>query len=232
MPITIERIERTDPRMSLNALASYLMGTATKRRSILAQQKRPAPVGVAYYQAAQEAITRFLLPQKRDELELVETLREWHATPVNSQYDRHRSQSNIEAVESFVEFHRQLRWLGFMATRGGNRQPQLEFGGLKLSVRPDLILRRTSPRFGELVGAVRLYFGKHQPLSEQAGRYSSAVLLEFLTQHHGDLQPNPKHTLVVDVFAQQVFQAPTASHRLLSDVKNACTEIARMWEIV
>jgi hypothetical protein len=232
MPTTIERIERTRPRMSLNALASYLTGTPTRRRSILAQQKRPAPVGMAYYQLAQEAIARFLVSPERDELQLVETLRQWHAAPINSEHDRHRWQSNIEAVESFAEFHRQLRWPGFSATRGGNRQPKLEFGGLELSVRPDVLLRRTSPRFGELIGAVRLYFGKHEPLSEQAARYSSAVLLEFLRQHHADLQPSPKHTLMVDVFGQKVFQAPASSHRLLSDVKNACMEIARMWEIV
>jgi hypothetical protein len=99
-------------------------------------------------------------------------------------------------------------------------------------VRPDLVLRRKSTRFGELVGAVRLYFGKHEPLSEQAARYSSAVLQEFLRQHHPESQPSPKQTLVIDVFNKEVFQAPSSSHRLLSDVKNACEEIARMWEVV
>jgi hypothetical protein len=218
--------------MSLNALAAYLTGTPTRRRSILAQQKRPAPVGMMYYQPAQEAIGKFLVAGERDELQLVDTLRQLHEAPVVTDHDRHRWQSNIAAIESFCEFQHQLRWPGFAATLGGNQQPKLEFGGLELSIRPDLLLERTSPRFGELVGAVRFYFGKHEPLSDQAGRYATATLLEFLRQHHAEREPSPKHTLVVDIFAQRIFTAPTSSQRLLSDVKNACTEIARMWEIV
>lgn len=225
MPTTIER---TEPRISLNALTAYLTGTPTRRRSIITQQKRPQPVGMRYYQPAQEAIARFLTSPERSELDLVKALEMLHSAPITTEHDAHRWQSNIQAIESFSEFQDQVRRHGFEASLGGNHQPKLEFGGLSVSVRPDVILRGEFPRFGPAFGAIRLYFNKHEPLTESSARYTAAVLLVFLRQHHADRQPMPKATLIVDVFGKAVFEAPAALQRLINDVKAASEEIATM----
>jgi hypothetical protein len=224
-------IERKEPRISLNALTAYMAGTPTQRGRIIAHQKRPQPVGMMYYQPAQDAIAKFLASSERDELRLVEAMHELQARPVASVFEQHRWNSNIHAIESLLEFHKQLDRPGYVASLGGNIQPKLQFNGLDLSVRPDVILRGESERFGPTIGAIRLYFGKHDPLTEVTGRYSSAVLLEFLREFHGDRQAMPRATMIVDVFAKQVFEAPASSQRLIADIKAACGEIARMWEV-
>jgi hypothetical protein len=224
-------VERKLPRISLNALTAYLAGTPTRRRRIIADQKRPQAVGMMYYQPAQTAITRFLASSGRNESLLRDAMQALHAQPTVSEFEQHRWQSNAQAIEALLEFHHGLERPGYVGTPGGNIQPKLEFGGLDLSVRPDVILRNDDANHEPSVGAIRLYFGKHDPLSETIGRYSSAILLEFLRQFHVDRKAVPRATLVVDVFARRIHEAPASSQRLMSDVRAACGEIARMWEV-
>ena len=220
---------RKSPRVTINALAEYLIASATRRRRIVSDQKQPKSFQVTYYSEAQEAISRFLANGFISERPLDEAIRDLRMLPSGSDWEMTRRQNCIEAIERFRMAGGHFPFSDFNASLGPPSAKKLLVGKVAISVRPE-ILFFVGTRQGQKSGGCKLYFRKDQALSEDQGRYAATVLHLYLTEVEAPREPCHFSTCVVaDVFAGKFFQAPRTFKKRRHDVEAACEEIHRAW---
>jgi hypothetical protein len=225
-------VSRRAPRISVNKLGEYMTATPLRRRRIIYDQKRPKTFILPRYSEAQDAIAKYLIGGANDERIVLAEIERLSFAPSATEWEEQRKRLCIEAMQHFLEMNDGIDLEGWTATTGGNDQPRLQVGGLEISVRPEVILRGAD-RVGEPVGgAIKLYFSKTIPLSQDGGSYIATTLHQFVDAHVESGRADPRHCRVIDVFAGKVFSASRANIRRRNDLLAACEEIARAWEVV
>src|SRR5688572_13976454 len=169
-------ISRQAPRISINKLGEYMTATPLRRRRIIQDQKRPKTFILSRYAEAQNAITRYLLTGKQDSGLLISEIERLSLAPSATEWEEQRKHLAVAAIKRFMNVADLIDLAGQSVTAPGNNQPRLVFGGLELSVRPEVLLRGRD-RFGRpSAGAVKLYFSKTAPLGDEAGAYIATAL--------------------------------------------------------
>ncbi len=148
-------------------------------------------------------------------------------------YEGRRWPNNIEAIQSFLNFYEDIDFEDLNAVTGSPDQPRLTFSNLSLSIRPEILLSGNLMRYGDVVGAVKLYFTKDEELflTPQSGQYPTSLIYQFLSEHQ-QRRPLPRLCFIIDVFGQTVHTAPRSYRRLLNEVSAACEEIGLRWSQV
>ena len=133
---------------------------------------------------------------------------------------------SVLAIDRFLDLVDQIRLEGVL--RSGSEIPGvMQFGGVDVSVRPDVIVRSSSG--GNRIGAIKLVFAKTVPVGEEAGAYISAALAEHLTRICPDSVVNRAWCQVVDVMHGKVIGAPRTLRNRVADIEAACEEIGSSW---
>jgi len=219
-------VERSSPRVTLNALAEYLTVPAGRRRSIVSEQKNPKAFRVAYYAEAEDAIIGALagvsaddhLDRGRAKIQALPTVKEWDVARRDTQLEA------IEAARAFIQTPQAAALRELKMVR--QRTPPLLIGGVSVSVRPELIVQSSE---GVAVGAVKLYLSKTSALTEERARYAGAILQVLVEKLNPDSGVIHSKCLVLDVFARRLYLAPRTHHRRRQDISAACAEIAAIW---
>jgi hypothetical protein len=219
---------RETPRMSVNGLAEYLVAGAARRQKIILEQKRPKDFQVIYYDEAEEAIIDHLASQRKStagfdtalsKLQLAGDLKEWEFT---------RRSTGMDAIQAFLGFVGEIPLTDLHVKRAPTSPRLLQVGGVGVSVRPELHL--SYPVTEQRIGAIKLYFSKNDPLSEDRARYAATVLHQYIeTQYPKAGKADYRLCFVVDAFAKRFFSAPRNHKRKQQDVEAACREIAIAW---
>jgi hypothetical protein len=224
---------RQDPRISLNKLGEYMVATPRRRRRIVLEQKRPPEFQTARYTEAQDAITSFLANGAGDDSPLADALRRLSEISPRTEWDAQRIQLCTEAIESFMDCDN----FGFMGdmtvSAGATDQPKLQVANVSISVRPEILLEG-SDRTGERIfGAVKLYIGKTIPLTRESGAYVATTLHQYVDEQFGSKgTAGHRKCVVLDVFANELYEAPRAFQRRREDIEAACEEISRAWPVL
>jgi hypothetical protein len=216
---------RNDPRISLSKLAEYATAPAGRRRILLQDQRYPPAFKSAPYSEAYVAIANVLINGGGPD-EIDEHIEEWRKRKPTSQ---HLANCNRLWCESAIAFKKLLAdgALAGFTFEEGVREAYLDIGGVKVSVRPDMLI--TEPAGG----ALKIYISKGFPLTADVeGRigsagYATALLHQWVGTRLDDA--SPKSCLVVDVFAGVVHRAPTHFVRRRKDLAASCEEIAKLW---
>ena len=219
------------PHVSENKLGRYLTAAPALRKQLIHTQKHPPDPRYLRYPDAARAITDFLC-HGQDESFLRRHQHRLATTVWTNEFDAHRAQSCIEAIEHYRALNPSLGLGGLVASAVGEEPPVLEMAGVRVHVRPQVVLQELDARGEGRVGLLKLYFSKHHPLDERSGQYIATLLRAFAEQHLAPLGPvDARRLLVVDVFAARAYAAPRASTRRLCDVRHACEEIAARWAV-
>ncbi len=225
-------ISRRAPRISVNKLGEYMTASPLRRRRIIADQRRPRSFIVPRYVEAQQAIVKALTRPEYDDGWLASEIERLESAPSATHWEGQRKLLCAQALRAFSNHRGNLNLSDVEAASGSSEPPRLELSGVEISVRPEVLLvghDRKSPRLAR--GALKLYFSKSIPLSEEAGLYIASALRQFVTQHltgPGEIA-EPRHCRVIDVFGGQIFSAPRSDRRRTQDLQAACQEIARAW---
>ena len=220
---------RQDPRLSMNGMMRYMTASASKRLKIIRDHKYTPPYQVIWYEAACGCIARFIAGGMLDESILTnEIVRLTNSVPANDQ-EGQKYDGNIEAIESCLNSHDQISFGDLTPSPGGNATPNLILSGVQISVRPDIELRG-AVRNRQVVGAMKLYFAKNDPLTEETARFGATLVRRYCEANLAiDSSVRPADCSVYDVFGGQVFVAPSAMSRRIQDIEASCDEIALRW---
>jgi hypothetical protein len=217
------------PRISINQLAKYLAANATMRRRIIIEQKQPKTFMINYYDYAQKPIIEFLLGGCKNEEIIVKEIDALYSKDAQSEYDETRLNVNAEALQAFLDSYEKLDLDGLRVKRIQNDCPKIKISGVDISVRPEVLI--SGHYKGKyIIGAIKLYYGKNDPLSDDSASYISAVVSRLVEKHFTKkYEVSNRHCRVYDIFGGTVYVAPTSTIKRFRDVKYACQEIALRW---
>ncbi len=216
---------RSEPRISLNKLAEYIFARPGRQQTIIRDQKRPSDFIVARYHWAEEAIKNFILRPQQNSLQnaiaAISTLEH------SSDWSKQNADLCQDALIHFMTLKDRLVFDGFTPVLGSDSAPKMIVSGVNVSVRPEILL---SDNAKNIVGALKLYINKSNPLTDESGKYISTVLYRYLAEVvSSENCVVPGLCVVVDVFGQTVHIAPKTYKRSMVDINCACQNIAILW---
>jgi hypothetical protein len=220
---------RPEPRITINSLAEYMAAQPTRRAAIVRGHKRPRQVVVAHYAQAERPILDFLAAGggSPEYLRRAAMLLREKAARSDKPWRTRMLHDSAAALDTFADSVVDLAVPGPVRKAMPGETPYLLLGGVKVSVRPELLY--TVPSRGQ-VGLAKLYFSKTRPLTPEAARYITAAMYQWGARVAG-LGPElaPQRCLVLDVFAGQTFAGPKAFTRRMAELEAACQEISLRW---
>lgn len=221
---------RNTPRISATKLGEYTVASPLRRRKIVRDQREPSDFVVARYERARTALTDYFLGGAANVEPVIDAAVELGTLRGTSDWQTQDFNVSGEALERFLDISDEFELDGLESSPGSNGAPKLVLAEVDVSVRPDIILRGTL-RNKRVVGALKLYFGKTNPLGDEAGANVATLLQRYCDQHL--VQPgevtSPKHCAVLDVFAKRWFRSTRATQLRLRSLEAACEEIRLWW---
>jgi hypothetical protein len=224
---------RVDPRISVNKLGEYLVAKAGRRLTIISDQKYPRDFIVARYSTVFDAVAR-CLAANGDPLIIREAMEKLYDTTPKSMWHQQDIELSVEALDLFLNLIDDIDLSDFEVVRAGDVSGDLVVDKVTVSVKPDLYLRDRVTK--EFRGAVKLSVLKSNAPKDddepddEAALYVGTVLHQFANEVLStNAKIAPANCLVIDVFAQRVYQAPKSFKRRRNDVRSACREIRRGW---
>ncbi|MGC4084425.1 MAG: hypothetical protein QM736_20500 [Vicinamibacterales bacterium] len=148
------------------------------------------------------------------------------ALPTGKPWEVARRDTQLEAITAACTFLQQEESAPLRALSTVRRKTvPLIVSGVSISVRPELLVHLNDA----VVGAVKLYFSKTSPLSDERARYGGTILQMAVEMQKSGHTSDYRNCFIVDVFAKRLHPAPRTSRRRRQDVDAACTEIAALW---
>lgn len=221
-----------EARISVNKLAEYMVSKAARQRRLLHDRKYPDPefqMGMFHKEAA-EAVARYLVSGgiSTDPINnQIHIIKQLAPDKIGTQ---RRLNSNIEALERFLDMLDDLNIPDVDVQHGEHAAEKLTFHGVKISVRPEIILR--GERKGKkLIGAVKLHFTKGFAMNEDSAGYVSAAVQEYCARHLAadDEVVYADYCKVIDVGGGNVFPGVKSTKSRLKDIEDTCRNIKDIW---
>lgn len=226
-------VVRDEPRISVNKLGEYLVASPLRRQAIIKEQKRPRTFQVNWYEFASKAITTFVLSGCNNDESLYHEVDRLGALIPGSEYEEQRIQTNIEAIDCFLEIYDSLNLEDMEVNRVSQRPPKMMISNVEISIWPEIVVR-SSDRNGETrSGILKLYFSKTNPLDDRSGQYIATLLYQYAREYLEEPgKADYRLAQVIDVFTGKRYTAPRSYKRRLANIEAACQEICVLWSTV
>lgn len=221
------------PELSVNKLAEYVCCRAGRQRRILYERKYPDPefsTGMFHREAA-EAVTKYLADGCVDPSPIGNKLASLGQLNPDKIGTARRINANIDALDRFADMLDDIDFQGASTEIGAHNPQKLTFHTVKISVRPEIILRAKGPKGQNMVGAVKLHFTKTHCHDGESAGYVSAVVQEYLRSYiiSGDEIVAPHLCPVIDIGSGTVFPGAKATAKRLKDIDAECQNIQALW---
>lgn len=222
----------TEPRISANKLAEYLIRRAAKQRAILEERKYPDPefnMGI-YHRESLEAVSKFLADGAVDTSALTAQLQILAQQNPEKIGTARRVNANIDALRKFEGMLDSVSLHGAVPELGAQNPPPITYYGVRISVRPEIILRGTGPKGKKYIGGIKLSMSTGFVHTDESAGYVSAMVQEYLRQNLvTDEIVNGEYCQVIDVGGERIFPGVKSTLQRLRDVEAECRNIAALW---
>ena len=154
---------RRDPRISLNKLGEYAAeSNPLRRHRIVYNQKHPDDFIVPYYDPVRDAIVRYIENSERDIRPLRDAIEKLRQNAPESKWKEQRFKSCLGAITSFrSQFGTILQQKKLRAKPVSKSDPtSIHVEGVRVSIRPDLLVCGKNGRGRKIAGAIKLHFRK------------------------------------------------------------------------
>ena len=224
------------PELSVNKLAEYIVSKGARQRKILKDRKYPDEdfqMGM-YHREASEAVRKFIADGCIDASvaeNQIAILKQ--QTPEKIGTIR-RINANIDALERFLDMLDDITLSGGEPELGAHNPSKLTFHGVKISVRPEIVVRGTGPKGRKLIGAIKLHFTKSFPMTDESAGYVSAAVQEYCKLHLAadDETVFSEYCKIIDIGCGKVFPGVKATAARLKDISSECENIAGLWPTI
>jgi hypothetical protein len=221
---------RRHPRMSVTKLGEYLTANATRRRRIIHDQREPQDFITTRYRPARDFLRKYFTLVAPDRDAIQEEITRLRRRKPSTTGEADRLRDSADALEAFLRLPE-----GFEDRLTKTTLPVSGFGphqvsGVAVSVNPDLQFTPEAKKGVAYAGAVKIYIGKKNALSERAAEAVAVLVQRDLSLRHPEsVVIRPRDCLVLDLFAGIVTAAPARSTRLIREIEIACGEIVDRW---
>lgn len=220
-----------EPRLGIISLCEYQSASAVRRNTIIKNAKEVPSYIVRRYNEAEDFLTHFLIA-KGDSRFLMDHIHSLRNSYYDKQSDKDCAHSCADALEGFLQkgfwFNSFLDQFALECSLPYAHNKMI-IKGVQVSIRPELILRAKDGR--QQLGFVKLYFSKSKPLTQMMGELITCVGKHYYMEEY-NMVFKENNCLVFDVFRGQLYAAPRAFKKRMSDVNASCSEIADRWHLV
>lgn len=221
-----------EPRISVNKLAEFMVSKAARQRKLLRDRKYPDPdfqMGM-FHREASEAVAQYLVSDQLSTAPIdnqIAIIKQQAPAAIGT---TRRLNSNIEAMERFLEMLDDFDFGSAVAEHGEHAPQKLTFHGVQVSVRPEIILRGTV-KGKAAIGGIKLHFAKGFEMTDETAGFVSAAVQEFCARHIAtdDEVVNPAYCQVFDIGSGNVFPGVKSIKSRLRDIEDTCRNIADIW---
>jgi hypothetical protein len=221
------------PRISVSKLAEFTTAKAARQRQILRDQKYPTDFKGMYYKEATESISSCIVKDLQDLSMIQNTIASLEQSNPSKVGTQRRVNANIDALENFEGMLDIIDLKGATASHGEQFPDKLSRQNVEISVRPEIILKAVGKGKLKLIGAMKLYFVRTFPLTEDSAGYISAILQEWCQSCLvTDETVSGPLCCVVDVGAKKVWPGVKATAQRLKDIDAYCQNIAALWPTI
>ena len=226
----------TEPRISANQLAQFLVSDPSKQESIVANSRRVSRIQVANYQHARSSLTRSHDQNGINPDLLNSAIQRLEANPGNDDFDRTCLDLSVRSLRRLAPLVGKIDCEGMRINRPQRGFDHLLIEGVRVSIQPDIVFsfnHRGGVRFGGVL--VNFANGAGSALSKAAGKYSAGDYAAYLVYQFLAIQfasqggPRYQNCFAVDVFRDSLYSAPASFVMMLRNVEAACRNIARQW---
>ena len=223
---------RQDPRLSINKLGEYLTCSASRRRRILEDAKRPKDFIAPRYNDFYAIAPQYLASNPLDDGIITAAIAEIQGRQPGTEWDEQNKTLNVDLLGNLIDIPDLLPFEGLTMTALPTSQRDLEISGVTVSVRPEILITGTY-RGRDVIGALKLYLPKTYPLDQETADYIATTVHQHLATHpprNGDI--DFRLCFVADIPSRAVFAAPRSFTRRRSDIEAACEEIEARWPTI
>jgi hypothetical protein len=226
---------KSKPVLTVNKLGEYITASPSRKRRILQQLKYPQKSGYGTppeYNIARQAIKEYFvngfeesyIDDAMEELNNKTPNNDWHSAIIGSAI------LALETVRDY-DYSNYSDWT-FREYKGSN--PKMNIKGVEISVNPDLIIEGSS-RGQDYIGAFKIHISKSGKLTEEGGKYVSAVVYKFVEDEIIPDESDPvkeKFCLSFDVFTNSLVECPKNVVRRWDDIEAECQNIMAIWDSI
>lgn len=231
---------RTEPRITANDLALYMVSSDTARIGIIRRSKHPQAPPIIRYRDVRPIICNFLADDNRQVNRLAQA-EEMFGRRMDDDSETSLRQddarASIEVIRSTHGMSNQLAAFSFELAP--TQQNKLALAGVEVSVRADLFV--VAPIRGIQHNGVAVLRLTQDDADTDAARskrrdmglYVATLARMHIEQNFASRDPiSNRLCMSIDVQHGEVFQAPDANTRRRHDLENACRFISAMWATI
>lgn len=229
---------RSEPRISANELAKYMVASETGKIGIIRKAKESVTPPRTRYRDARPVLRAYLSDLKRDPRSVYTAramFEQRSEDSARSEFIRSDALNSMDVLDSILRMQNQLS--GFAFESAPQRQPFLEIAGVKVSVQLDLLLTRTRGSREQIGGALFRMTRPDEDETEAAaakrqdmGAYAATLVHMQVSENlAGNRDPYYRLCMSIDVQAEDVHIAPRTYVQRASNLTNACWFISSMW---
>lgn len=229
--------QRTQPRISANDLALYMVSSDTARMGILRRAKNPPTAPIIRYRDVRSSICNYLADPARALRHLTDAqgmFEQRIEDPSTGALQRDDARLSIEVLHALQRMRNQLSSYDFVPAP--RSQDKLNINGVEVSVRADCLVHGATRREEQFGAAVlRMTVDDAETDAARERRREMGLYVATLARMHVDQNigtnrtPSNRLCLSIDVQHGEVFAAPNAVARRTSDIQNVCMVIAALW---
>lgn len=219
------------PRISVTKLGEYVGSrSASRRKTILVDQKYPKPFKTAIYNDCFDPLVGFFVDARHDPATVKAAINAIQARTVTTDSEEMRRQVNSQALGHLLKTAPRLPLNGITFRQAPQSTKPLLIAGVEVSIRPELELVVTGKGGAVHYGLLKLYLSKSHPLTDDAGNYVATLVQSYASHRFtGPKSVDRKYCFVFDVFQEKLFVAPMNHTQRRKDINAACEEIANRW---
>jgi hypothetical protein len=217
-------------KISVNKLGEYMTADPSRRKRIIADQKKPKGFIVNRYSIARRAIVDYFVHQRGDKREIERLMQSLIFEKYDTDFKRSDCILSIEALSVFknnVTFNEDVFNFNFEKFKNFESN-RLDVSGVSVSIRPEVIISGKM-RGKPFIGAIKIHFSKTNPLDKEAGSFISTLLYQYLIETYPDMKVRHDFCFSLDVFSSTIITAPKNYARKWAQIKDACEEIKIRW---
>lgn len=220
-------------KISVNKLGEYITANPSRRKKIIADQKKPKPFIFNRYSKAKTAIINYFVHKKGDADEIRRFIESLIYQKHQSDFQKEDNILSIEALEIFLDnrpFGEELLEFDFEKYEQFESQ-RMNISGISVSVRPEVVISGKL-RGKPFKGGIKIHISKNHVLDNSSGVYSATVLYEYLKSKYPNENVKHDFCICLDIFSSTMIKAPKNNKRKWMEIQDACEEIKIRWDYV
>lgn len=219
--------KKSDPYVSVNKLAEYMLANPTRRRQIIKTLKADKDFTKTRYSEVRNLYSKYFAGGY-DNAILEGAIKKIEKKKGTTEWDNDDNPNSILALRCLIET--ELPDLSdYDIVTDINKIDSIMLGGVKVIVKPDLYLRN---KFSNKIGGIKMHIAKTESNRlELIGMQSVATIIKYAYIESGvpESAIDTNACFSIDVFSKNFGSAPKAYKRNVDALTAACEEIAARW---